>query len=97
MPEKKHLESQRDLTVTSKEAEGFKKLTGREKEVIQLIANGKLAKQIAYELGVSENTLKNHLRSIKEKLGVDNSPEIIRVWMQLGYTSKEEFIDGAGI
>ena len=45
-------------------------LTERECQVVQLIGQGKLNKQIAYELGMSEHTLRNHLTVIYSKLNV---------------------------
>lgn len=47
-------------------------LTGRELEVLQLIATGQQNKQIAAELYVSLNTVKKHVTHIFEKLGVTN-------------------------
>ena len=44
-------------------------LTGREREVIALIARGRANKAIAFELGVSEKTVKTHVSNIFGKLG----------------------------
>jgi FixJ family two-component response regulator len=53
------------------------RLTAREIEVMARIARGKLNKQIAGELGVSENTIKAHRRHIMKKMGVANIAELI--------------------
>ncbi|MEP6609218.1 MAG: response regulator transcription factor [Burkholderiaceae bacterium] len=46
------------------------RLTDREAEVIKALASGKVNKQLADMLGVSESTFKTHLRAIYKKLGV---------------------------
>ena len=45
-------------------------LTDREEEVVRALASGKVNKQLAGMLGVSESTFKTHLRAIYRKLGV---------------------------
>ena len=47
-------------------------LTEREMEVLQAAAQGKTSKEIAFALGISERTIKAHLASIYQKLGVDS-------------------------
>ena len=47
-------------------------LTTREGELMALLAKGLVNKQIAYELGVSETTIKFHMRNIYRKLGARN-------------------------
>lgn len=47
-------------------------LTARETEVLQALAEGKARKVVAAELGISENTVNNHVRNIYEKLNVHN-------------------------
>ncbi|HWF56300.1 MAG TPA: response regulator transcription factor [Solirubrobacteraceae bacterium] len=46
------------------------RLTRRETEVLELIAAGRSNKRIAFELGISEKTVKNHVGHVFEKLGV---------------------------
>ena len=56
--------------------ESFKlTLTPREKEILNLIAEGYLNKQIAQYLHLAESTIKNHIAHIFEKLGVSNRTE----------------------
>ena len=47
-------------------------LTGREQEVLALVARGLSNKAIARELGLAEKTAKNHVSNILAKLGVDD-------------------------
>src|SRR5215469_1166006 len=51
------------------------KLTTREQEVLNLLAKGYLYKEIASQLGISINTLRNHLRTIYDKLHVHSRTE----------------------
>lgn len=52
------------------------KLTSRELEIVGLVARGMSNKAIGDELGLSDNTVRNHLRSILEKLGLDNRVQV---------------------
>lgn len=51
-------------------------LTGREKEVLRHVADGLANKAIADALGVSENTVKKHLRNILQKLHLQNRVQV---------------------
>ena len=53
------------------------KLTGREAQVLERIVAGRLNKQIAYDLGVSEATIKAHVTAILRKLGVTNRTQAV--------------------
>jgi len=59
-------------------------LTDRESEVLQLLAHGQANKQIGYQLGISEHTVKFHVSSIYSKLGVSNRAEAVRQGIQQG-------------
>ncbi|MCA1406496.1 response regulator transcription factor [Ensifer sp. IC3342] len=59
-------------------------LTQRESVVFNLIVRGKRNKQVAYELGTSERTVKAHRRSIMEKLGAQSLAELVSIAEQLG-------------
>ena len=52
-------------------------LSDREQEVLELMCNGLLYKEIALKLSISGNTVKNHLKSIYKKLHVQNKIEAI--------------------
>jgi two-component system nitrate/nitrite response regulator NarL len=47
-------------------------LTPREQQIASAIADGRSNRDIAARLGITEQTVKNHLTSIFEKVGVDN-------------------------
>jgi DNA-binding NarL/FixJ family response regulator len=53
------------------------RLTRREKEIIELLAQGKKNKEIATELFLSEHTVKTHRKNIAEKLGTDGLNELV--------------------
>jgi DNA-binding NarL/FixJ family response regulator len=53
------------------------KLTGRQVAVLELVAAGKANKQIAYELGISEITVKTHVTAILRKLRVTSRGQAI--------------------
>ena len=62
-------------------------LTAREKEVLQLMAQGLANKQIAFSLGISEHTVKFHLSSLYAKLGISSRTEAVRRGIELGLIS----------
>jgi DNA-binding NarL/FixJ family response regulator len=53
-------------------------LTSREREVVQLIAEGKTTKELAAGLGISEKTAETHRTNIMRKLGVHSVSEVVR-------------------
>ena len=54
---------------------GAPRLTDRELEVLRLVARGMANKEIAHQLFISENTVKNHVRNILEKLQLHSRME----------------------
>lgn len=59
-------------------------LSGRETEVLQLLAQGLANKQIAIALGISEHTVKFHVSSIYAKLGAANRTEAVSIGARRG-------------
>jgi NarL family two-component system response regulator YdfI len=59
-------------------------LTEREREVLNGVAQGQTSKEIAYYLGITERTVKAHLTSIYNKLGVDSRAAAVSEAMKLG-------------
>lgn len=62
----------------------FSALTPREREVLRHVVQGKLSKQIAYDLGIHERTVKFHRTSIMTKLGVYSAAQLTQFWMEAG-------------
>lgn len=60
-------------------------LSRRQREVLVQMAAGKLNKQIAYELGLSERTVKMHRAAVFTALGVRTSADAIRLAIEAGY------------
>jgi FixJ family two-component response regulator len=58
-------------------------LTPREREVLGEVARGRLNKQIAYDLGISEVTVKLHRGNVMRKMQAASIGELIRVWETL--------------
>ena len=56
-------------------------LTGRELEILGHVAVGKTSKEIAAELYISENTVRNHVRNVLDKLGLKSRFEAV-TWAQ---------------
>ncbi len=61
----------------------FNALTPREREVMALVATGKLNKQIAAELELSEITVKVHRGHIMRKMQATTLPDLVRFWDRL--------------
>jgi hypothetical protein len=61
------------------------KLSRRQKQVLLHMAAGKLNKQIAYELGLNERTIKLHRSAVFRALGVQTSADAIRVAIEAGF------------
>ncbi|MDD5435678.1 MAG: response regulator transcription factor [Nitrospira sp.] len=62
-------------------------LTTRETEILNFVAQGYLNKQIAIELGISEQTIKNHVTSILRKLNAGARTEAVVVALKQGFIS----------
>lgn len=58
-------------------------LTGREREVVKMIAAGLRNRDIGERLSISENTVKVHLHNIYEKLGVEGRMELLLLAQEL--------------
>ncbi|MGZ5819397.1 MAG: response regulator transcription factor [Burkholderiaceae bacterium] len=67
----------------------IKSLTAREKEVFDLLILGMLNKQVAYQLGNTERTVKAHRHSIMEKMQVKSLAELVLIASQLGMLNEK--------
>ncbi len=63
------------------------KLTAREREVLQLVADGKSSKQIAMLLKLSAKTVDTHRRQVMEKLGLHSVAELTHYAIREGVTA----------
>jgi DNA-binding NarL/FixJ family response regulator len=64
-------------------------LTGREREVLCLLARGQRAKQVAAELGISVKTVETYRSRIMHKLDIDNLPGLVRFAIRAGMVTAE--------
>ena len=74
--------------------EMFAPLSPREMEILQHIAKGQSNKEVAYELGISRQTVKNHMTSILRKLAVNDRTQaalyaVKRGWIRLNDEESE--------
>ncbi|MCC3374897.1 response regulator transcription factor [Cohnella sp. REN36] len=60
-------------------------LTAREKEILQEVARGQTNRDVAAALGLSEHTVKNHLKNILQKLHLDNRVQLTRYAYERGW------------
>ena len=65
----------------------FSLLTEREREVLQLIADGKSTKQIAIDLNVSSKTIESHRRQVMGKLNVRSVADLTKFAIREGLTT----------
>ncbi|KQV18277.1 LuxR family transcriptional regulator [Rhizobium sp. Root1203] len=84
--EHKRLQEQRTLVAS---------LSAREAEVFRLIVRGKLNKQIAHVLGISERTVKVHRHRVMEKLGVRSVAEAVSIAAGIDFTNRDALTSGS--
>ena len=65
-------------------------LTAREIEILKLLSKGPTNKQIGHALGISDNTVKNHVNSVIEKLEVSDRTEAATTAIQRGLISVDD-------
>lgn len=70
------------------EMERFQPLSAREIEVLQLIADGLMTRDIAQRLFVSDNTIEFHRKRIMRKLGASNMAQLVKQGVARGYIRK---------
>lgn len=74
--------SERDETVTR-----LSSLTNQQARILELICEGKLNKQIAYDLTIAETTVKAHVTAIMRKLGVQSRTQAVLVAQDARFAS----------
>jgi two-component system nitrate/nitrite response regulator NarL len=75
-----------------KQGGGMNRLTPREAEVVQLLAEGMSTKEISFKLKVTDHTIRNYLSNVYDKLGVSS-----RVELALYAVTREELHNSPGI
>ncbi|MEC0183853.1 response regulator transcription factor [Paenibacillus peoriae] len=73
----------KDVTITAKK-EPQVHLTSREQDILYGVAAGWTNKEIAEKYGISEYTVKNHLKNILQKLHVQNRVQLTRYALEMG-------------
>ncbi|MHC5085388.1 MAG: response regulator transcription factor [Planctomycetota bacterium] len=64
----------------------FESLTSREKEVFTEVVSGKLNKQIAFQLGISEKTVKVHRANVMHKMKAESLADLVHISEKLPKT-----------
>lgn len=72
--------------VVKRNVERLQSLTPREREVLREVARGRVNKQIAFDLGISEVTVKLHRGNVMRKMGAATIVELVRAWETLPAT-----------
>lgn len=67
--------------------ERISQLSQRERQIIDLILDGKLNKEIAYELSISISTVEAHRASIMHKMQAKNLAQLIKLYLQAQFNS----------
>ena len=74
--------------ITGELREKFETLSPREREVMLLVTAGKMNKQVAGDLGLSEITVKIHRGSVMRKMGVRTLADLVRTAEALGLSGR---------
>ncbi len=77
-------EGRKERTELAVLREGLSQLTQRERQVMALVVEGLLNKQIALRLGTSEKTVKIHRSQVMRKMRADSLAELVRMSQKLG-------------
>lgn len=82
----RHARQERALRAQARQR--FDRLTAREQQVMALVTQGKLNKQVAGELGISEKTVKFHRGRVMEKMQADSLAELVRLADRVGLPAR---------
>ncbi|MFB2603064.1 response regulator transcription factor, partial [Rhizobium phaseoli] len=72
-----------EAAIAKRNIKRLETLTQREREVLHEVARGRLNKQIAFDLGISEVTVKLHRSNVMHKMEAASIGELIRAWETL--------------
>lgn len=68
----------------------YESLTAREREVFALVVTGSLNKQIAFQLGTTERTVKAHRGQVVQKMQADSVADLVRMADKLGIAASQQ-------
>ena len=74
-------------TLVAQAAGSAPQLTGREHEILLLLAHGSSNKVVARQLDISVRTVETHRLSLRRKLGVDSASELLKIAVTNGWTT----------
>jgi FixJ family two-component response regulator len=78
-----------EAVIVRRNVERLETLTPREREVLRQVARGRLNKQIAFDLGISEVTVKLHRGNVMRKMEAASIGELILTWETLPASMRE--------
>ena len=78
-----------EAELAKRNVERFETLTPREREVLHKVVRGRLNKQIAYDLGISEVTVKLHRGNVMRKMEAGSIGQLMRAWQTLPRTIRD--------
>ncbi|WP_214629672.1 LuxR C-terminal-related transcriptional regulator [Paenibacillus agaridevorans] len=74
----------REFNLLAKPEHKSSSLTHREEEILGLVASGLVNREISYTLGISENTVKNHIKNMMYKLQMVNRVQLTKYAIERG-------------
>lgn len=80
---KKDLAHRADTQVVKRNIDRLETLTPRQRQVLHEVARGRVNKQIAFDLGISEVTVKLHRANVMRKIEAVSIGDLIRIWESL--------------
>ena len=86
---KKDVAQRAEALAVKGNVERLETLTPRERQVLYEVARGRVNKQIAFDLGISEVTVKLHRSNVMRKIGASSIGELIRIWESLPAPMRE--------
>lgn len=86
----KDIAQRASASIVKRYLERLATLTPRERQVLRGVANGRLNKQIAFDLGISEITVKLHRSNVMKKMQATSVGDIVRAWEALPYDVREQ-------
>jgi DNA-binding NarL/FixJ family response regulator len=83
------LVEKRKMVLDNSHQSPLEQLTPRQREILQLIAEGKSTKEIAHVLNVSAKTVETHRALLMDRLGIRDVPGLVRYAIRIGLVQPE--------